>query len=135
MVVIKTVHILAPFFRSNSFFSSFAPYIYRNQIMSSEDSELNNSLVQSATRKKEYKQILEAGSHTAENVDNISVVDNFIALRDLLTKANDLIGQGNLTDRVGQSAEVVLDAQVNPSLNSLLGSYPSLKINVSIVIL
>lgn len=100
--------------------------------MSSEDCDLNNSLVQSAARKKEYKQLLEAGGQTAENVDNISVVDNFLALRDLLIKANDLVGQGTLTDRVGQSAEVVLDAQVN----SLIGSYLSLNfINVSIVVL
>lgn len=81
--------------------------------MSDENSELNTSVLQSAVRKKEYKHLLEIGGQTAENVDNISTVDNFIALRDLLMKSNELIGQGTLTDRIGQSAEVVLDAQVH----------------------
>lgn len=77
------------------------------------DSDLNSSLLQSAVRKKEYKSLLEIGGHAAENVDNYSVADNLIALKDLLTKSNELNGQGVLTDRIGQSAEVVLDAQVS----------------------
>lgn len=81
--------------------------------MSDENSELNTSQLQSAVRKKEYKHLLEIGGQTAEDVDNNSVVDNFIALKDLLVKSNELITQGSLTDRIGQSAEVVLDAQVN----------------------
>lgn len=81
--------------------------------MSDENSELNSSVLQSAVRKKEYKHLLEVGALTAENIDNTSVVDNLIALKDLLVKSNELIGQGSLTDRIGQSAEVVLDAQVN----------------------
>lgn len=80
--------------------------------MSRDGSDLNQSLLQSAVRKKEYKHLLELGGQAAENVDLNSVADNLIALKDLLTKSNELIGQGVLTDRVGQSAEVVLDAQV-----------------------
>lgn len=49
----------------------------------------------------------------SENVDNKSVADNLIALKDLITRSNALAGQGTLSDRIGQSAEVVLDAQVN----------------------
>lgn len=81
--------------------------------MSGDSNDSNNSYLQSAVRKKEYKHLLEIGGETAENVDNNSVVDNFIALKDLITKSNALIGQGTLSDRIGQSAEVVLDAQVN----------------------
>lgn len=78
--------------------------------MSGDD--LNSSQIQSAVRKREYKHLLEIGGHAAENVDSNSVVDNLSALKNLLIKSNALVEQGNLTDRVGQSAEVVLDAQV-----------------------
>lgn len=75
--------------------------------------DLNSSLIQSALRKREYKQLLELGGHTAENCDTNSVVENLSALKQLLVKSNELLGQGDLADRVGQSAEVVLDAQVS----------------------
>lgn len=78
--------------------------------MSGED--LNTSQIQSAVRKREYKNLLEIGGQAADNVDSNSVVENLSVLKDLLIKSNELVGQGNLTDRVGQSAEVVLDAQV-----------------------
>lgn len=80
--------------------------------MSEEAVDLNTSQFQSAVRKKEYKHLLEVGGQAAENVDTNSVVDNLQALKKLLIKSNELIGQGTLTDRIGQSAEVVLDAQV-----------------------
>lgn len=76
------------------------------------ESDLNTSLFQSAVRKREYKHLLEIGGQAAENVDNQSVADNLIALKDILTRSNELIGQGQVYDRIGQSAEVVLDAQV-----------------------
>lgn len=79
--------------------------------MSGDD--LNSSIIQSALRKREYKQLLEIGGRTAENCDTNSVVENLSALKQLLVKSNELIGQGDLADRVGQSAEVVLDAQVS----------------------
>lgn len=80
--------------------------------MSGDGVDLNSSHLQSALRKREYKNLLEIGGQTAENADNNSVADNLIALRDLLTKTNELAGQGTILDRIGQSAEVVLDAQV-----------------------
>lgn len=83
-----------------------------------EQVDLNSSLVQSAARKKEYKQLLEIGGQVAENVDNNSVADNLMALTDLLRKSNVLNAQGKLTDRIGQSAEVVLDAQVSLKTSS-----------------
>lgn len=81
--------------------------------MSDGESDLNTSLKQSAVRKREYKHLLDQGGQFAENVDNNSVADNLNALKGLLVKSNELISQGNLRDRIGQSAEVVLDAQVS----------------------
>lgn len=81
--------------------------------MSGGGVDLNSSHVQSAYRKREYKNLLEIGGQTAENVDNNSVADNLTALRDLMLKSNQLVAQGTLLDRIGQSAEVVLDAQVH----------------------
>lgn len=81
--------------------------------MSGDGVDLNSSHLQSARRKQEYKNLLEIGGQTAENVDNNSVADNLIALRELLAKSNDLAQQGTIADRIGQSAEVVLDAQVS----------------------
>lgn len=84
----------------------------------SKENDLNTSLFQSAVRKREYKHLLEIGGQAAENVDMHSVADNLIALKDLLTRSNELIGQGRIDDRIGQSAEVVLDAQVRYYLNT-----------------
>lgn len=84
----------------------------------SKENDLNTSLFQSAVRKREYKHLLEIGGQAAENVDMNSVADNLIALKDLLTRSNELIGQGRIDDRIGQSAEVVLDAQVRYYLNT-----------------
>lgn len=80
--------------------------------MSGDGVDLNSSHLQSAVRKREYKNLLEIGGQTAENVDNNSVADNLIALKELLLRSNELAGQGSIADRIGQSAEVVLDAQV-----------------------
>lgn len=90
------------------------------ETMSGDD--LNNSLIQSALRRREYKQLLEIGGRTAENCDTNSVVENLSALKQLLVKSNELIGQGDLADRVGQSAEVVLDAQVCKLAGDLMGT-------------
>lgn len=81
--------------------------------MSQQESDLNTSMKQSAVRKREYKNLLEIGGQFAENADNNSVADNLNALKGLLVKSNELAGQGTLKDRIGQSAEVVLDAQVS----------------------
>lgn len=75
--------------------------------------DANSSFTQSAARKKEYKHLLEVGGEAANNVDNKTIAENFIALRDLVTESNKLARQGQLADRIGQSAEVVLDAQVS----------------------
>lgn len=83
--------------------------------MSGDGVDLNSSQLQSAVRKREYKNLLDLGGQTAENVDNNSVADNLLALRDLLIKSNALAQQGTVSDRIGQSAEVVLDAQVTNS--------------------
>ncbi|XP_055317108.1 EP300-interacting inhibitor of differentiation 3-like [Sitodiplosis mosellana] len=88
----------------------------------SGESDLNSSLLQSAVRKREYKHLLELGGQAAENVDNKSVADNLTTLKDLLTRSNELAGQGSLSDRIGQSAEVVLDAQVCKLASDLMGT-------------
>lgn len=90
--------------------------------MSGDGADLNSSHLQSAYRKREYKNLLEIGGQTAENVDNNSIADNLIALKDLLLRSNELVGQGTLSDRIGQSAEVVLDAQVCKLASDLMGT-------------
>lgn len=47
----------------------------------SGESNLNSSLLQSAVRKREYKNLLEIGGQAAENVDNKSVADNLNTLK------------------------------------------------------
>ncbi|XP_055307744.1 EP300-interacting inhibitor of differentiation 3-like isoform X2 [Sitodiplosis mosellana] len=83
----------------------------------SGENDLNSSLLQSAVRKREYKHLLELGGQAAENLDNKSIADNLTTLKDLLTRSNELAGQGSLSDRIGQSAEVVLDAQIESVLD------------------
>lgn len=83
--------------------------------MSDNEVDLNSSALQCALRKREYKNLLDIGGRTAENVENNSIADNLIALKDVLSKANALVNQGKLLDRIGQSSEVVLDAQVTIS--------------------
>lgn len=81
--------------------------------MSGEENELNRTQYESAIRKREYKHLLDVGGAAMENIEANSVADNFATLKDLLIKSNELSDQGTLMDRVGQTAEVVLDAQVN----------------------
>ncbi|XP_031625766.1 EP300-interacting inhibitor of differentiation 3 [Contarinia nasturtii] len=85
------------------------------------ENDLNSSL-SSAIRKKEYKHLLDVGGQAAENVEVNSVVDNLITLKGLLTESNKLAAQGVITDRIGQSAEVVLDAQVCKLASDLMGT-------------
>lgn len=90
--------------------------------MSGED--LNASLRESAIRKIEYKHLLEVGGQAAENVETNSIYENLSALKTLLTKSNELVSQGKVTDRAGQSSEVVLDAQVNFNICTLKFAMP-----------
>lgn len=73
---------------------------------------LNTSLSESDQRKQKYKDLLDIGGEAAKNQENNSVVDNLEVLTNLIIKSNDLLNQGTIRDRVGQSSEVVLDAQV-----------------------
>lgn len=73
---------------------------------------LNTSLSESDQRKQKYKDLLEIGGESVKNQENKSVVDNLEVLTNLIIKSNDLLNQGTIRDRVGQSSEVVLDVQV-----------------------
>lgn len=70
---------------------------------------LNTSLSESEQRKQKYKDLLEIGVEGVKNQENSSVVDNFELLTNLILQSNELLEQGNIQDRVGQSSEVVLD--------------------------
>lgn len=70
--------------------------------------------LESEARKHEYKQLLEIGSRAMENSENNTIAENMEMLTDLVCKSDQLIATGSIEDRVGQSSEVVLDAQVSP---------------------
>lgn len=76
------------------------------------DPELKAKL-ESDARKQEYKHLLDVGARAMENTENSSIAANLEALTDLVCKSDVLIGTGSIEDRVGQSSEVVLDAQVS----------------------
>lgn len=69
----------------------------------------------SCVRKEKYKQILEQGSRIAEESDAHTVISNLEMVTDLIKASNALIAEGKTSDRIGNTSEVVLDAQVNIS--------------------
>lgn len=82
--------------------------------MASQDP--NRTLVESAIRKEKYKKILDLGTRAADECDSNSVVQNIENLSRMVIESNQLICEGNMSDRIGQTAEVVLDVQVMFSL-------------------
>lgn len=86
----------------------------------SEQEDLNISFKESAIRKEQYKQLLEKGGRAIEEHETKSLAENISSLLELVRKSDELIKQGKVSDRVGQTAEVVLDAQVNKVPMSLI---------------
>lgn len=76
----------------------------------------------SEARKQKYKQLLDIGARAMENSENSSVAENLDVLTDLVLQSTELINSGNIDDRVGQSSEVVLDAQTIKVAHDLMGS-------------
>lgn len=68
---------------------------------------------ESIKRKSALKKIIDEGGRLAEVADNCSVIQNLANITRLMNDANEVAKQGKLSDRIGQNAEVVLDAQVN----------------------
>lgn len=68
--------------------------------------------LESEARKTEYKKLIEAGAQAMQAAENSSLATNIDVLTDLVERSNELITKGTVEDRVGQSSEVVLDAQV-----------------------
>lgn len=78
--------------------------------MASQDP--NRAAIESKVRKDKYKKILERGAKAAEECDTNTLVQNIQQLSDMILESNQLLLEGALSDRVGQSAEVLLDIQV-----------------------
>lgn len=78
----------------------------------------NQSYFESEMRKQAYKELLTEGSEVVEHMDSNTLVDNLEAVHKLITKSNELISKGDVSDRVGRTTEVVLDAQVRTILIS-----------------
>lgn len=80
--------------------------------------------LESEARKTEYKKLLVKGTEAMEANENSSVATNLEVLTELVETSNDLLSKGTIDDRVGQSSEVVLDAQVCWNKKSIqLGSH------------
>lgn len=78
--------------------------------MSSQDP--NRTLSESAIRKEKYKKLLDEGHRATEDCESSSIIENIEAISNMAIKSNALATEGNISDRVGQTAELVLDAQV-----------------------
>lgn len=76
----------------------------------------------SEVRKQKYKYLLDVGARAMENSENSSVAENLEVLTDLVMQSTELITSGKIDDRVGQSSEVVLDAQVMKVAHDLMTS-------------
>lgn len=73
--------------------------------------------IDSQRRKQKYKEILERGTCAAEEREGHSVAENFNIIERMLTDSDKLITDGNPTDRIGHTTEVLMDVQVtNESL-------------------
>lgn len=71
-------------------------------------------------RKIKYKKILDQAAEIAENNEAESVLENLHKVKCLLKASNKLMEEGNIEDRLGQTSEVVLDAQVLKMSHDLL---------------
>lgn len=82
--------------------------------MSDDEESFNQSFFECEIRKQKYKELLDYGREAAEKVEISSFVDNINIFTELVIESNKLCEQANLgqANRVGQSGEVVLDAQV-----------------------
>lgn len=78
-----------------------------------DDDVFNQTFVESELRKQRYKELLDMGSEVIGTVDTNSITENIEALTHLVLQSNELINEGETIDRIGRSAEIVLDAQVN----------------------
>lgn len=74
--------------------------------------KLNKLRHESALRKERYKQILDHADQVLEGHGANTVIENVKLSNELLRASNQLEEEGLQEDRVGQTAEVVLDAQV-----------------------
>lgn len=66
----------------------------------------------STIRKEKYKKILEKGGEIAEEIESRSVVENLQIIQELVRDTDSVHDEGKVSDRVGQSSELVLDSQV-----------------------
>lgn len=74
--------------------------------------ELNQPIIESAIRKEKYKRILDRGGRVVEECDSNTILENISLLTDLVSESNSLMSEGRVSDRLGHTAEVVLDIQV-----------------------
>lgn len=80
-------------------------------------SQGSNSRQASAVRKEKYKKLLEQGGQVAEESDANTIIHNLAMVTSLVKASNELVQEGKTVDRLGQTAEVVLDAQVKYNLH------------------
>lgn len=69
--------------------------------------------MESLRRKLKYKEILERGTSAAEESEGHSIVENLNIIEGLLIDSNKLISEGEVSDRIGYTTEVLMDVQVN----------------------
>lgn len=90
-------------------------------------SQGSNSRQASAIRKEKYKKLLDQGGQVAEESDANTIIHNLAMVTSLVKASNELVQEGKTVDRLGQTAEVVLDAQVKYNLHKSFNEKQFLK--------
>lgn len=75
-------------------------------------SDAMNLRAASSLRKAKLKSLIDKGGKLAEEADSRTVIQNLISVTRLIEESNVVAASGKLSDRIGQTSEVVLDAQV-----------------------
>lgn len=73
-------------------------------------------------RKERYKQLLDDGCVIGENAETADVISTLRNVQHILLQSDKIVADGDLKDRVDNTSEVVMDAQVMKMSHELLGS-------------
>jgi DNA-binding transcriptional regulator YhcF (GntR family) len=85
-------------------------------------SETNNSRKQSAIRRTKYKELLEFGSTVESTAENDGAINTLKRISKIVKKSDELNAEGRYQDRVENTTEVVMDAQVMKMTHEIMGS-------------
>lgn len=73
-------------------------------------------------RKERYKLLLDEGSLIGENAETADALRTMRSVQMILEQSNSIVSDGNVRDRIENTSEVVMDAQVMKMSHELLGT-------------